>query len=154
MGFALHRIERFDCHHWRYRIRFGCEYRFTLSNTHNTAHPRLYQVEYKGKGYFSGKAHSYKAVLSHHGKTLKSYDGTWTGVGKVSKSDEIFTDATVPKHEVTVKPVDQQGEWESRKLWQKTAAGIRSGDYDAASKDKTRIEVSGGVSSYQRYVAQ
>lgn len=89
----------------------------------------------------SGKAHSYKAVLSHNGKSIRSYEGNWTTIGKVSKSDEVFTDATVPKTEVTVKPIEQQGDWESRKLWAATAQGIRSGDYEAASRDKSRIEV-------------
>lgn len=48
----------------------------------------------------------------------------------------------MPKQEVQVKPIEQQGEWESRRLWAATAQGIRSGDYDAASRDKSRIEVS------------
>jgi hypothetical protein len=98
-------------------------------------------IDYKGKGWVSGKAHSYKAVLSHNGKTVRSYEGTWTGIGKVAKSDEVFTDSTVPKDEVSVKPIEQQGEWESRRLWSKVANGIRTGDYDAASREKSRIEV-------------
>ncbi|KAJ9112671.1 hypothetical protein QFC22_006173 [Naganishia vaughanmartiniae] len=97
-------------------------------------------IDYKGKGWVSGKAHSYKATLAHNGKTVRSYEGTWTAIGKVAKSDEIFTDATVPKTEVTVKPIEEQSDWESRKLWRATAQGIRSGDYDAASRDKSRIE--------------
>jgi len=40
-----------------------------------------------------------------------------------------------------VKPIEQQGEWESRRLWEKVAKGIRTGNYDAAAQDKTRIEV-------------
>jgi hypothetical protein len=92
-------------------------------------------------GWVSGKAHSYKAVLSHHGKTVRTYEGTWTGIGKVAKSDEVFTDSTVPKVEVSVQPIEQQGEWESRRLWSKVANGIRTGDYDAASRDTSRIEV-------------
>ena len=99
-------------------------------------------IDYKGKGWVSGKAHSYKATLAHNGKTVRSYEGTWTGIGKVTKSDEIFTDATVPKTEVSVKPIEEQNEWESRRLWRATAQGIRSGDYDAASRDKSRIEAS------------
>jgi hypothetical protein len=79
--------------------------------------------------------------LSHNGKTVRSYEGTWTGIGKVAKSDEVFTDSTVPKDEVSVKPIEQQGEWESRRLWSKVANGIRTGDYDAASREKSRIEV-------------
>jgi hypothetical protein len=80
--------------------------------------------------------------LTHNGKSVRTYEGTWTGIGKVHKSEEVFTDSTVPKTEVTVKPIEEQGEWESRKLWSKVANGIRTGDYDAASRDKSRIEVS------------
>jgi len=97
-------------------------------------------IEYRGKGWVSGKPHSYKAVLSHNGTTLKTYEGSWTGIGKVRGTEQVFTDGTVPRIEVTVKPIDEQGEWESRKLWKKVADGIRTGDYDFASKDKTRIE--------------
>lgn len=93
-------------------------------------------------GWVSGKAHQYKAVLSHNGKTVKTFDGDWTGHGYLHKTKEVFTDATVPKIEVSVKPVEQQGEWESRRLWNKVATGIRTGDYDAASREKSRIEVS------------
>jgi hypothetical protein len=80
--------------------------------------------------------------LTHNGKSVKSYEGTWTGIGKVHKTEEVFTDSTVPKIEVSVKPIEEQGEWESRRLWSKVANGIRTGDYDAASRDKSRIEVS------------
>jgi len=97
-------------------------------------------IDYKGKGWVSGKSHSYKATLAKNGKAVRSYEGTWTGIGKVAKTDEVFTDATVPKMEVTVKDIDQQGEWESRRLWSKVAQGIRSGDYENASKEKSRIE--------------
>lgn len=41
---------------------------------------------------------------------------------------------------MTVKPVDAQGEWESRRLWEKVANGIRTGDYETAGREKTRIE--------------
>lgn len=30
--------------------------------------------------------------------------------------------------------------WESRKLWSKVATGIKTGQYDEAGKEKTRIE--------------
>ncbi len=110
------------------------------------------QIDYKGKGWVSGKSHSYKAVLAYHGKTVRSFEGTWTGIGKVAKSEEVFTDATVPKVEVSVKPIEQQSEWESRRLWDKVARGIRSGDYDNASKEKSSIEVGrleSGVITFQ-----
>jgi len=101
-------------------------------------------IEYKGKGYFSGKAHSFKATLSetHSGKHIQTYEGQWTGVSHVvgGKFPTVFLDTSAPKEEVTVKPVDEQGEWESRRLWAKVAQGIRTGNYDEAAKEKTRIE--------------
>ena len=53
----------------------------------------------------------------------------------------LFLDTSSPKEEITVKPIEEQGDWESRRLWEKVAKGIRTGNYDEAAKDKTRIEV-------------
>lgn len=52
-----------------------------------------------------------------------------------------FTDVTGPKEEVTVKEVEDQDEWESRRLWRWVAKGIRDGDFDTASREKSKIEV-------------
>jgi len=52
----------------------------------------------------------------------------------------VFTDVTGPKEEVTVRPVEKQGEWESRNLWFKVAKGIRESDFETAAKEKSRIE--------------
>lgn len=98
-------------------------------------------IEYKGKGYFSGKSHTYKASLSQGSKTLQSYEGQWTGVSTIGgHKGPVFLDTSAPKEEVVVKPITEQGEWESRRLWDKVARGIKSGAYDDAAKDKTRIE--------------
>ena len=53
----------------------------------------------------------------------------------------MFTDVTGPKEEVTVRPVEDQGEWESRALWLKVAKGIRESDFETAARETTRIEV-------------
>lgn len=100
-------------------------------------------IDYKGKGYFSGKPHSFKASVTRGGSSVQTYEGQWTGVSNVGSSKgAVFLDTSSPKEEITVAPVAEQGEWESRKLWQQVASGIRNGNYDAAGKDKSRIEVS------------
>jgi len=102
-----------------------------------------FQIDYKGKGYFSGKPHSFKAALSKNGHSVQSFEGQWTGVSHVGSSKgPVFLDTSAPKEEVTVAPLSEQGEWESRKLWEAVANGIRTGNYDAAGKDKSRLEVS------------
>jgi oxysterol-binding protein-related protein 9/10/11 len=52
-----------------------------------------------------------------------------------------FTDVQTPKEEVTVASIEEQSEWESRKLWSLVAKGIREGDFELASREKSKIEV-------------
>lgn len=106
-------------------------------------HSRGTQIEYKGKGYFSGKSHSFKAGLSPPGTLTPkhTFEGTWHQTSKDVRTGALFTDVTGPKEEVTTKEVEDQDEWESRRLWRWVAKGIRDGDFDAASKEKSKIEV-------------
>jgi len=110
-------------------------------------------IAYSGKGYFSGKSHTFKASFGPSNPHSSSspaavvIDGQWDTTSKVTtagskhlKSGNVFTDVTSPKEEVAVKNIDEQGEWESRKLWDSVAKGIRSGDFEAASQAKTKIE--------------
>ena len=47
---------------------------------------------------------------------------------------------TTAKEEVTVAPVEEMDEWESRRLWRYVAKGIREGDFEMASREKSKIE--------------
>ena len=40
-------------------------------------------------------------------------------------------------------PLEEMNDWESRKLWQFVAKGIREGDFETASREKSKIEVRG-----------
>lgn len=106
----------------------------------------LTTLSYTGKGYFSGKAHSFKATIGAGGNALYTVEGEWAGVSKYKGksvsggSNELFWDASTQREEVSVEAVEQQGEMESRKVWKTVAHGIRSGDFETASKDKARIE--------------
>ncbi|KAG8842967.1 Oxysterol binding protein, partial [Serendipita sp. 411] len=72
----------------------------------------LSTLEYKGKGYFSGKAHSIKATFTSLDNPRLSVvvDGQWDTVTKITssaaskhaKGGATFTDVTTPKEEVTV----------------------------------------------------
>lgn len=109
----------------------------------------LATINYSGKGYFSGKSHTYKAEISHVSQPKSPFytiEGEWSAVSKFKgkspdgSSNATFWDASTPRREVEVAPVDQQGDSESRKVWKKVADGIRSGDFDTASREKSRIE--------------
>lgn len=118
-------------------------------------------VEYKGKGYFSGRSHSFKATVSPQpgmnsgtGAGEHVIEGTWHVNSKFTKGGHnnnlfrnggLFHDVeTVPKEEVTAVGGDglgEMGEFETRQLWKLVAQGIREGDFETASREKTRIEV-------------
>lgn len=109
----------------------------------------LATINYSGKGYFSGKPHTFKANISlanQPSHALYSVEGDWSNVSKFKGSgpdgskDAQFWDAATQREEITVKDISEQGPMESRKVWQATADGIRTQNYDAASKDKSRVE--------------
>ncbi|KAJ7147309.1 hypothetical protein C8R46DRAFT_1129959 [Mycena filopes] len=107
-------------------------------------------IEYKGKGYFSGKSHSFKATLTPQpgmgGAASKEIvvEGLWHQTSKlVTGGHGPFHDVSAPKEEVTAvggAAGGEMGPMETRKLWELVSKGIREGDFDTASKEKTRIE--------------
>ncbi|KAI5474327.1 hypothetical protein MNV49_003542, partial [Pseudohyphozyma bogoriensis] len=109
-------------------------------------------IEYKGKGYFSGTAHSFTSTISlgpstsNHSNPIYVIEGTWTGTSNYVKGSPAaligkpFLDATKPKKPMTVKPVEQMGEYESRRVWKTVAEGIREGDFEKASVAKSALE--------------
>ncbi|KAH9821095.1 hypothetical protein DFH28DRAFT_1120438 [Melampsora americana] len=111
-------------------------------------------IDYKGKGYFSGKSHTFVAKIHPKPKStqiLYQIEGQWNGISKFTKqiphflksnsNPEIFLDQTEEKHSViTVKELDQQDPLESRKVWKDVADGIRKGDFESASAAKSKLE--------------
>lgn len=81
-------------------------------------------------------------------------EGTWHEKSKLIKggskhhavqADGTFHDAVEDrKKEVTAlggEADGSMGEFETRKLWAAVARGIREGDFETASREKSRIEV-------------
>jgi hypothetical protein len=140
--------------------RYGSPYIELSETSHIIGSGFISVIEYKGKGYFSGRSHSFKAVVSpqpgmSNGKGAGEHviEGTWHLNSKFTKGGRsdfamnggLFHDVeSVPKEEVSVVGGDGKGtmgEFESRALWKLVAKGIREGDFETASKEKTRIEV-------------
>lgn len=105
-------------------------------------------ITYVGAGWVSGKAHTFKLAIGN-GPDPKSplyeIEGQWTGTSTYSKKSkragEVFFDTvSEPTAPILVKPIEEQGEFESRRVWKSVADGIRRGDFDAASVAKTALE--------------
>lgn len=136
---------------WQHVLRYGSPYIELADTSYIIGGGYVGVIEYKGKGYFSGKSHSFKATLSPQpgmggsGAGDIVVEGQWHQTSKfVQGGSGPFHDVTTPKEEVT--PVGaaeggEMGEMETRKLWELVAKGIREGDFETASREKSRIEV-------------
>ncbi len=108
------------------------------------------KIDYSGKGWLSGKKNSFTAVLYPTGKekeTLYTITGQWTKSfdiieGSKKKVIDTYNAEASPTTPLTIAPIEQQDDMESRKAWQKVAAGIALGDMDLTGIEKTKIEES------------
>lgn len=106
-------------------------------------------IDYSSKGWLSGSKNSFKAYMRKNCGSPKEYickvEGQWTGKSVLttygSKSSVPFLDVTEgPRPTMHIKPIEEQDEWESRRIWQKVSDAIREGDVNKAGEEKTKIE--------------
>lgn len=111
------------------------------------------KIDYSGKGWLSGKKNSFTASLYPTGKEkdiLYSVSGQWTKTFDIHASNAKHAsssnlvdsyDAVATKlSTLIVAPIEEQHPLESRRAWQKVAAGILKGDMDSVGKEKAKIE--------------
>ncbi|KAI4130111.1 MAG: hypothetical protein LQ338_001886 [Usnochroma carphineum] len=107
----------------------------------------LADIEFKTKGYFGGTYNAIGGVIKNErtGETLYELSGMWSGemVAKniVTGKKEILFNATNARHTPPlVRPLEEQDERESQKLWYKTNLAIKEQNHEAATDEKTKIE--------------
>ncbi|GAB7363047.1 hypothetical protein MBLNU230_g3340t1 [Neophaeotheca triangularis] len=109
------------------------------------------RIDYSGRGWVSGTKNSLSAVMYPHGKEKSKSDILYTAEGSWSDSFEIkdaqtkkvvekYNSKAEPKTPLTVAPVEEQDEMESRRAWSKVAKAIEKGDMNTTSAEKTVIE--------------
>ncbi|MCJ1258406.1 hypothetical protein MMC24_006239 [Lignoscripta atroalba] len=104
-------------------------------------------IEFKTKGYFGGTYNAIGGTIKNEktGDILFELSGMWSGEmtikNLVTGKKEVLFDATTAKATPPlVRPLEEQHERESQKLWYKTVAALKERNHDAATDDKTRIE--------------
>lgn len=134
------------------QTRYGSPYVELTDTTYIIGGGFMSTIEYKGKGYFTGKSHTFKATvapLPGMGGSSQEHvvEGLWHEKSKFTKgpfNGDVFHDVeTTSKENATViggEADGSQGAFETRKLWNLVAKGIREGDYELASREKSRIE--------------
>ncbi len=97
----------------------------------------------------SGKKNTFAAVLYPQGKekdVLYKAEGQWTSAWQIKDAKtkavvETFDPKATTTTPLTVAPIEQQDDFETRRAWQKVCKAITKGDMDLTSAEKTIIEV-------------
>lgn len=102
-------------------------------------------LEFKSKGYFTGTYNAVQGAIKRNGETLYKLHGKWSDVMSIqankAKNSEVLFDALSAKvRPKTVPSEEEQGSFESRKLWTNLTKCLKERDYNAATDAKTSVE--------------
>lgn len=103
-------------------------------------------VEFHTKPFYGSRKHRVTAQVFEPSekKPFLNVEGEWNGVmyGKwVTGKNEVFVDTkSLPIIKKTVKQPEEQGEFESRRLWRVVTQNLKDKNVDAATEEKRRLE--------------
>lgn len=104
-------------------------------------------IEFKTKGYFGGTYNAIGGNIKNEktGETLFELSGMWSGemVLKDVRTGhkEVLFNASHAKHTPPViRPIEEQDERESQRLWLKTVIAIKESNHIAATEEKSKVE--------------
>ncbi|OXV07910.1 hypothetical protein Egran_04327 [Elaphomyces granulatus] len=104
-------------------------------------------VEFKTKGYFSGTYNAIGGSIKNDktGEIYYELSGLWNGEmflkDVATGRRELLFDATNAKHTPPLtRPLQEQGERESQKLWHSTIQALLARNHDVATMEKSKIE--------------
>lgn len=104
-------------------------------------------IEFKTKGFISGTYNAIQGQVKTISTNTVLYEisGKWNEVIEITNvrtgKKEVLFDATTAKpYPPLVRPVDEQGELESRRLWHNTCEALGRRDHVAATDEKFAIE--------------
>ncbi|KAK3725976.1 Oxysterol-binding protein OBPa [Vermiconidia calcicola] len=130
-------------------ILFG-KMKYELGDTASVKSPELNleaTIEFKVKGWVSGSYNSIGGYIkdTKSGKNLYELSGYWNGEMSIKdlatgKKQVIFDASRAKPSYPKSRPVDEQAEKESQRLWQSTVQAIKKADHNMATDEKSRIE--------------
>ncbi|XP_036396327.1 oxysterol-binding protein-related protein 11 isoform X1 [Megalops cyprinoides] len=102
-------------------------------------------ITFQTKPFYGGKLHKVTAEVKHNvtNAVVCRVQGEWNGMLEFSYSNGETRVVDVTKLPVTKKrlrPIEQQGSYESRRLWQHVTESLRQKDMDKATEHKRHLE--------------
>ncbi|CCD27392.1 oxysterol-binding protein OSH6 NDAI_0K02010 [Naumovozyma dairenensis CBS 421] len=114
-------------------------------------------ILFKTKGYISGTYDSIEGTIKNNaGESLYSISGKWNDVMYIKDLKDsknggkrvLFDTHTSKTFKPKVRPLEEQGEYESRRLWNKVTNALAVRNHEVATAEKSKIE------DYQRELAK
>ncbi|XP_013405003.1 oxysterol-binding protein-related protein 9 isoform X2 [Lingula anatina] len=103
-------------------------------------------IEFKTKPFYGGKKHQVAAAIfaPNDKKPICTIDGEWNGVMwaqyNTGRSEKFVDTKSMPIIKKKVKPRTEQGEFESRRLWQDVTKHLKEKNVDKATEFKRKLE--------------
>ncbi|KAM0418642.1 hypothetical protein ACHAPT_012445 [Fusarium lateritium] len=104
------------------------------------------EINFSGSGFFRGKRNYFEARVYHKDRPKKScfkLSGIWSEGWKITNGDgklvETYDASGVPTP-ISIDPVENQDQRESRHAWKDVISALEQGNYRAASMAKNEIE--------------
>ncbi|CAJ1061852.1 oxysterol-binding protein-related protein 10-like [Xyrichtys novacula] len=112
-------------------------------------------VTFHTKPFYGGKVHRVTAEVKQNqtGNVVCKAQGEWNGVLEFTYSsgeNKVIDTAKLPIIRKKMRPLEKQGPYESRRLWQHVTASIKAGNMDAATEHKHFLEERQRSESKQR----
>ncbi|KAJ3449786.1 oxysterol-binding protein-related protein [Anaeramoeba flamelloides] len=104
------------------------------------------KVEFLAKGFFKGNLNEIKGEIYKDNKLIYNFSGYWDDkihyFKKKKKNDKqvLFDLKKLKYNKMYVPPIEEQDEFESRRLWKEVTKGLKNDDVDYASKYKFALE--------------
>lgn len=104
-------------------------------------------IEFKTKGWVGGTYNAIGGTIKNErtGETLFELSGFWSGEMTIKDTKtgqkKVLFDATHAKHAPPLaRPIEEQGERESQRLWKSTVLAVHVRDHEVATTEKAKIE--------------
>ncbi|KAK9421595.1 putative Oxysterol-binding protein-like protein OBPalpha [Seiridium unicorne] len=104
-------------------------------------------IEFKTKGWVSGTYNAIGGTVRNEntGETLFELSGLWSDEMVIKDlrnghKEAFFNGAKAKPSKPQVRPLEEQDERESQKLWGKTARAVKDKNHELATDEKTKIE--------------
>lgn len=104
-------------------------------------------IEFKTKGWVSGTYNAIGGVIRNEktGEILHELSGLWSEEMyikdyKTGRKEKFFNALRAKPTPPCVRPIFEQGERESQRLWEKTAQAVKERNHELATDEKTKVE--------------